>query len=129
MPSGQPEVDRIIIPGIPLRAHVGVTAEERDIEQDIVVGVVLHLDLAPAGTSDDLAKTVDYDAVCETASRVVASRPFDLIEAIAEEVAQAISDAFDVVEVDVRVEKPGALTSWNVPFAAVEIRRTHGDSR
>jgi FolB domain-containing protein len=108
---------------------VGVTAEERDVEQDIVVGVVLYLDLAPAGTSDDLAKTVDYDTVCGTVSRVVASRPFDLIEAIAEEVAQAILGAFDVVEVDVRVEKPGALTSWKAPFAAVEIRRTRGDSR
>ena len=116
-------MDRIVVPGIPLRAHVGVTAEERRTDQEIVVDLVLHLDLAPAGTSDDLAKTVDYDALCGRVSRVVASHQFNLIEAIAEEVAHAILSDCDVEEVEVRVEKPAALRARGVPFAAVEIHR------
>lgn len=116
-------MDRIVIPEIPLRAHVGITAEERRPEQEVIVHLALYLDLAPAGESDDLAKTVDYDTVCEAVGCVVASRSFHLIEAIAEEVARAILSDFGVDEVDVRVEKPGALRERSVPFAAVEIRR------
>jgi FolB domain-containing protein len=118
-----PDMDRIIIPGIPLRAHVGVTAEERETDQEIAIELVLHLDLAPAGIADDIAKTVDYDDVCRAVAEVVGSRPFHLIEAIAEEVAGVILRGFDVLEVEVRVQKPDALRARRVPFAAVEIRR------
>jgi len=116
-------VDRIVVPGIPLRAHLGVTDAERAAAQEIDVGIVLHLDVSAAGASDDITHTVDYDAVCGTVSRVVGSRPFHLIEAIAEGVARAVLHEFDVDEVDVRVRKPGALKAWNVPFASVEIHR------
>jgi len=112
------------VPGIPLRARVGVTAGERKTLQDIVVCLVLHLDLRPAGATDDLAKTVDYDAVCGTVAEIVRSRPYHLIEAIAEEVAGTVLSDFDVAAVEVRVEKPGALRARGVPFAAVEIHRT-----
>jgi dihydroneopterin aldolase len=117
-------MDRIVIPGIPLSAHVGVPPKERLAPQAVVIGLVLHLDLRPAGTSDDLSKTVDYDRVCAVVERVVAAHHFLLIEAIAEEVAQTILTDFAVAQVDVRVEKPGALRARGVAFAAVEVRRS-----
>jgi FolB domain-containing protein len=116
-------MDRIEIPDVPLRARVGVTDEERREPQELRVALVLHLDLAPAGTSDDLTHTVDYDAVCGTVARTVASRPFRLIEAVAEAVARAVLGAYAVDEVEVRVEKPGALRGMGVAYAAVGIRR------
>lgn len=125
MQSGVPDVDRIVIPGMPLRARVGVTEEERRAPQEIVVGVVLHLDLAEAGAADDISRTVDYESVCDTVSSVLAERPRHLVEALAEDVAAAVLAGFSVSRVDVRVEKPGALRSRGVPYAAVEISRGH----
>jgi len=116
-------MDTIEIPGIPLQARVGVTDDERSEPQPLRVGLVLHLDLATAGASDDLKQTVDYDAVCETVERTVASRAFNLIEAVAEAVALAVLGAHAVAEVEVRVEKPEALRGRGVPYAAVDIRR------
>jgi dihydroneopterin aldolase len=116
-------MDSIEIPGIPLQARVGVTDDERREPQPVRVSVVLRLDLALAGASDDLAYSVDYDAVCETVGRAVESREFKLIEAVAEAVARAVLDAHAAAEVEVRVEKPGALRGRGVPFAAVGIRR------
>jgi dihydroneopterin aldolase len=116
-------MDSIEIPGIPLQARVGVTDDERREPQPLRVGLVLHLDLAGAGVSDDLAHTVDYDKVCETVMRTVTSRAFNLIEAVADTVARAVLDAHSVEEVEVRVEKPGALVGRGVPYAAVDIRR------
>ena len=46
------------------------------------------VDLAPAGASDDLADTVDYGAVCEAVSRVVASEHYRLLERLATRIAE-----------------------------------------
>ena len=119
-------MDRIILPEIPLRARVGVSAEERAAEQEIFLDMELGLDLRPAGMSDDLGLTVDYEAVCEAVAGVARSRPFRLIEAIAEECAQAVLSVFAVEEVRVRVRKPAALRSRGVPYAAVEVLRRRG---
>lgn len=113
----------ISIPRIPLRARVGVTEEERATAQDLFVDVSLRLDLDVAGRTDDLGDTVDYDAVCGAVEEVVHARAFHLIEALAQAVADTVLGRFTVWEVDVRVEKPGALGHRGVPFASVEIRR------
>lgn len=123
MPFGGSDVDRIVIPRIPLLAHLGVTEEERAAAQEIFVELVLHLDLAAAGASDDLGDSVDYDAVCRTVGEGVGGGRFHLIEAVAEHVAAAVLAGFDVARVDVRVEKPAALRARGIPFAAVEISR------
>jgi dihydroneopterin aldolase len=120
-------MDRILVPELPLQARVGVGEEERAAPQTILVEIELHLDLARAGRTDDLAESVDYEAVCEVADAVARSRPFRLIEAIAEETAASVLERFAVVEVRVRVKKPGALVGWRAPFAAVEVwRRRNG---
>ena len=119
-------MDKIILAEIPLLVWVGVTEEERGSEQEIVIDVELWLDLAAAGADDDLSKAVNYEAVCETVEAVARSRPFRLIEAIAEESARAVLEQFAVAEVQVRVRKPGALQTRGVPYAAVEIRRRRG---
>ena len=111
------------MPDLRLQAHVGVGDEERANAQELVIDVELGLDLAPAGASDDLKATVDYEAVCALADEVVRSRPFQLIEAVAEAVAAAVLNRFEVAETVVRVRKPGALQSWGVPHAQVEVTR------
>ena len=111
------------MPELRLQARVGVGEEERARPQRVVLTLELHLDLSRAGASDDLADTVDYEAVCELAARIAGSRPFDLIEAMAEEVAAALLEHARVSEARVRVRKPGALARWGVPYAEVEVRR------
>ncbi len=120
-------MDRIIIPGIPLRARVGVSEAERASEQEIVVEVELGLDLRAAGTTDDLSRTVDYESVCDVVAAAATARAFRLIEAIAEACAASVLARFPAVdEVRVRVRKPSALQSRHVSFAAVEVLRRRG---
>jgi dihydroneopterin aldolase len=59
--------------------------------------------------SDDLADTVDYGALAQTAADVVGQRSFQLLEALAGRLADAllISDArLEAVEVTVRKLRP-----------------------
>ncbi len=57
--------DRIRLSGLRVRGHHGVLPAERRDGQDFVVDVVLHLDLAPAGRSDELTRTVHYGELAE----------------------------------------------------------------
>ena len=50
----------------------GVLPEEQDRAQPFEVDLDLSVDLAPAGTSDRLADTVDYAGVADAASAIVA---------------------------------------------------------
>ncbi len=116
-------MDRIVVAELPIRARVGVTERERASEQELIVDVELAVDLRAAGASDDLGDTVDYDRACRTVVDVASSRPYSLIEALAERTAEALLADPAVDEVVVRVRKPAALRAWGARHAAVEIRR------
>ena len=120
-------MDRILIPGLPLRARVGVGDGERATAQDVEIHMELTADLRRAGERDDIAHTVDYDAVCARVTAVVASREYRLIEAMAEACAQDLLAAFPRIdEVRIEVRKPEALRVRGVPWAAVEVTRRRG---
>jgi 7,8-dihydroneopterin aldolase/epimerase/oxygenase len=121
--------DRIALRGLRVRGHHGVFEHERRDGQDFVLDLVLDVDLAKAGASDDLADTVDYGALAEGAAAVVAGPPRRLIEAVAAEVAQRVLDDERVAAVEVTLHKPQAPIT--VPFGdvAVVVRRSREGER
>ncbi|WP_433034031.1 dihydroneopterin aldolase [Actinomycetospora sp. CA-053990] len=121
--------DRIALRGLQVRGHHGVFDHERRDGQDFVLDLVLDVDLAKAGASDDLADTVDYGALAEGAAAVVAGPPRRLIEAVAAEVAQRVLDDERVAAVEVTLHKPQAPIT--VPFddVAVVVRRSREGER
>ncbi len=97
--------DRIILDGIEVMACVGVPDEERARPQRLEISIVLHLDLSQAGHNDDLGMSINYETVCNKTRAVVEQRPRRLIETVAEDVAQALLDAFRVENIEVEVRK------------------------
>jgi FolB domain-containing protein len=102
-------LDRLRIRDLLVRGHVGVTAAERDKLQDIVIDVTLHADLAKAARSDRLRDSIDYKALKAKILRLVDTSSFKLIERLAGAVADLALADRRVVQVDVIVQKPGAL--------------------
>ena len=121
--------DRIALRGLQVWGHHGVYDHERRDGQDFVLDLVLDVDLAKAGASDDLADTVDYGALAEGAAAVVAGPPRRLIESVAAEVAQRVLDDKRVAAVEVTLHKPQAPIT--VPFddVAVVVRRSREGER
>ena len=119
--SGQSR-DRIRLSGVRGRGFHGVFEHERREGQEFVVDVELAVDLAPAGASDDLADTVNYGAIGAAVLARIVGEPHDLIERLAELVAQDALEHTAVDEVTVTVHKPQAPVG--VPFGDVTVTLT-----
>ena len=118
--------DRIVLTNMRFEGRHGVLDEERAAAQPFEVDVELHLDLGPAGQSDDLAMTVDYRDVFRICGEVIQGPSCRLIETLAERIAArllAASAPTVVSEVVVRVRKPLVALPGDLDHAAVEIRR------
>lgn len=115
-------MDRVALRGLKARGYHGVFPEERREGQTFVVDLVLGLDTRPAAADDDLAKTVHYGIVAEEVVAVVEGEPVNLIETLAERVAQACLKHEGVQEAEVTVHKPDAPIT--VPFDDVTVTIT-----
>lgn len=106
----------------------GVNPEERTQGQRFVVDLEISRDLSQAGLSDDLSTTVNYSSVFKVAREVVEGKPCNLLETVAERLADAILTRFGVEAVKVRVRKPWApIKGSALDWVAVEIVRRHGE--
>lgn len=117
-------MDKIIIKGLEVFAHVGVLPEEKRDGQMFVINAYLDVDLRAAGSTDDLAKTVNYADVCDLIDAQMTAEKYDLIEAAAENIASAILLKYPEIEsVDVEIEKPHAPIDMSFKYMGVRIKR------
>ena len=117
--------DRILLTDMVFHGHHGTLPAENELGQPFVVSIELHLDLRPAGSSDDLTRTVDYGGVHRMARDIVEGPPVQLIETLAERIAAGVLRDHPAVEaVKVRVAKPHVrLGDTMLAGSAVEILR------
>ncbi len=116
--------DRIVLRSMAFDGRHGVTDEERSRPQPFEVDIEVGLDLAPAGRTDELARTANYGAVFEVARTIVETTSHRLLESLAETIAAAVLDGFPVADdVVVRVRKMRPPIDGRMAWAAVEIRR------
>jgi dihydroneopterin aldolase len=87
-----------------LVGHHGVHAHEKEQGQEFVFDV--ELDVGERGTSDRLEDAVDYREIPRVVQAVSDARSYDLIEALANDVATALHERFAPDAVRVTVTKP-----------------------
>ena len=120
--------DRIALLGLRIRGYHGVFEHERVDGQDFFVDVVLDVDTGVAARSDDLADTVDYGALAQRVAEVVAGEPVNLIETLAQRIADICLVDPRVAAVEVRVHKPTAPIPLPFDDVVVTIYRTRAGS-
>ena len=112
--------DRIVVTGIRGHGRHGVFDHERRDGQEFAVDVELEVGTTAAARSDDLADTVDYGQVAIAVHALIVGEPVDLVETLAERVADACLAFGGVHAVSVTVHKPSAPIP--VPFDDVQLR-------
>lgn len=117
-------MDRISLEGMVFSGRHGVRPAEREQPQEFRVDVKLDVDLFEAGRSDRVADTVDYRRVYAIAKAVVEGESVQLIETLAQRIADRVLDLKRVAAVSVQVSKrPESMKP--IDAASVEITRTH----
>jgi dihydroneopterin aldolase len=115
--------DRITIRGLRAHGHHGVYAFERERGQMFRVDAVLELDTVPAAAADDLDRTVNYAELAQRLYAVLSGEPVNLLETLAQRLADVCLTDRLVDAVEITVHKPQA--ELGVPFddVTVTIRR------
>ncbi|MCO7221873.1 dihydroneopterin aldolase [Klenkia sp. PcliD-1-E] len=115
--------DQIAVRGLTAHAHHGVYAFEREKGQTFSVDAVLDVDTAPAAATDDLEGTVNYAELAQQLHAVLTGEPVDLLETLAQRLADVCLANRLVDAVQIVVHKPEA--DLGVPFddVTVSIRR------
>ena len=99
-------------------AIIGVHTWERRILQKLIIDLDAEHDTSVAGHSDDLRHTLDYSAMANTIRSVCARGERELLEALAQDIIEALFAEHGIVRARLTIAKPGAVAG----AAAVGIR-------
>ena len=96
---------------------------ERQVGQTFRVDAVLELDTAPAAADDDLERTVNYAELARALHSVLTGEPVDLLETLAQRLADVCLEDPLVDAVEITVHKPEADLGVSFDDVTVTIRR------
>lgn len=116
-------MDKVFFHEMQFYGYHGVYPEENRLGQRFTVDLELGLDLHPAAASDDLNKTVDYEAVYNTVREIVEGEPVKLVETLAERVVARLFATFPIQEIRIRVTKPDPPIAGHYRAVGVELWR------
>lgn len=116
-------LDRVHIIDLSVTGIVGINPDERVNPQEILVNAVLWVDTSAAAKSDDIRDAANYRTITKAIiSHIERGEPM-LVERLVQEIADLILAVEPrVEEVEVRVEKPGALR--HARSVGISIRRS-----
>jgi dihydroneopterin aldolase len=115
-------IRHVFVRDLMLDGHIGIHAHEQGVPQRLRINLDLSvIDRHPL-PADHIEHVVCYQQVVDTTTAIVARGHVNLVETLAEEIAQDILATPEVVAVRVRVEKLDAFA--NVASVGVEIERT-----
>jgi 7,8-dihydroneopterin aldolase/epimerase/oxygenase len=116
-------MDQIALRGLQAFGYHGVLPEERRDGQRFIVDAVMSVDSRFAAASDDLGNTVDYAGIAQRLAAVVEGDAVNLIETLAQRLADVCLESERVAAVEITVHKPEAPTGVNVADVTVTITR------
>ncbi len=122
MPSPFPP-DLIFIHDLRVEATIGIFDWERRIKQALVLDLEMATDIRKAAASDDIKDTLNYKSVAKRLIEFVEASEFQLVETLAERIAQIILTEFDVPWMKLRLNKQGALRGARDVGLVIERRR------
>lgn len=121
--AGRP-ARRVFIDSLEVVGSVGIYEHERHFEQRVVVSLSLEVADTYDGQSDRISAVYDYDRAISAVRATIEEGHTNLIETLAERIAQRCLADTAVESVCVRIEKPDVIA--NCRAVGIEITRRRG---
>ncbi len=103
--------DIVYIRDLEIETIIGIYDWEREIKQTVSIDLEMATDIRKAAENDDIDHALNYKSVGKRLIKFVEESEFQLVETMAEQIAQIVLSEFAVNWLRLRVSKPGALSS------------------
>ena len=104
-------MDIVFIRELRIKTVIGIYDWERKIKQDVVFDLEMAADIAKAAQSDNIEDALDYKTISKRIIDFVEKSEFQLVETLAEKVAEIILTEFKVPWLKLQLNKQGALSA------------------
>lgn len=101
--------DVIKISDLLIRCIIGINPEERDKKQDVLINIAMYGDFSGSAITDSIDDALNYKTIAKDVIRYAESTSFNLVESLAEKIAELCFQENRCRAVTVSVQKPGAL--------------------
>ena len=102
-------MDIIYLNDLRIDTVIGIYDWERRTKQTVIFDIEMAADISKAARSDNIDDTVSYKAVAKRLISYVSEVQFELIETLAERVAEILLNEFKVQWCRLRLNKRGAV--------------------
>jgi len=105
----QQATDTVFVHELKVETIIGIWGWERKIRQTVSIDLEMGADIRRAAKTDSIDDTLNYKAISKRVQQFVAESEFQLVETMAEKIAELVLQEFKVPWIQVRVSKPGAI--------------------
>ena len=102
-------MDKIKLTELTVNTVIGIWDWEKRNPQKVVFDIEMSTDINKASKSDSIKDALDYKAVSKRVKQYALENQFDLIEALADKVAEIIINEFEVSWGKLTISKPYAI--------------------
>ena len=102
-------MDIIYLRDLRVETVIGIYDWEREIRQTVSIDLEMGADIRRAAETDSIDDTLDYKAVAKTVIAFVEQSEFQLVETLAERVAELILRDFSIPWLRLSINKQGAV--------------------
>lgn len=113
-------MDIVYLRDLKVDCVIGIYDWERRIRQTLFIDIDMAADIRKAAASDQIKDTLDYKAASKRIQQFVTESSFQLVETLAEKIADIILKEFPVPWVRVRINKKGAVRNAGAVGVVIE---------
>lgn len=102
-------MDIVYLKDLRIDTIIGIYDWERRTKQTVILDIEMGTDIAKAAASDDIGDTLNYKAVAKRLFDFVGNSEYQLVETLAERVAEILLEEFNLTWLRLSVNKQGAV--------------------
>ncbi len=102
-------MDIVYLRDIKIETVIGIFDWERQIKQTVILDIDMATDVAAAAATDRIEDALDYKVVTKRIIEFVEASEFQLVETLAERIADLLRNEFKIPWLKLTVNKKGAL--------------------
>jgi len=102
--------DRVFIEDLRINTIIGIYEWEREVKQTVALDIEMAADNTKPAGSENIEDALNYKAVAKRLIAFTEESQFQLVETLAERLAEIIITEFNVPWLRLKLSKPGAVT-------------------